>query len=657
VGFGAQRPLAYVSRTATMIKVIVAQPYRGRPWVTRLTFHGTTGTGDIVMDSVQSDTVVVSRFRRVFPGTVTQTGDTVFVNAPTGAAFSTVAPLSGVLFGARAAWVVGRTAAQLKVMSPVAATGQVTVTNVVVGSATIDSLKTPAATYTTTIPSFGGTVTQIGDTVLLDAPTGAAFSMAAPLSGVRFGKRGDVIGPGAGDTLTAGRAAWVLARTATQLTVMSPVGVTGRVTATNVVVGSATVDSLKTPVNYTTTIPSFGGTVTQIGDTMLVAAPTGAAFSTAAPLSGARIRTRAAWVLGRTAAQLQVLWPRDTTGVVTVTNVVVGSATIDSLKTPASYTTTIPSFGGAVTQSADTMFLNAPTGSTFATNSAVRFGATSAIVLTRSTTALKVISPATWTGVVTVTRVVAGSLTIDSAKTPAPYTINRAVFGTVVTLGRLVDVVKVYATAGALFTTTPADSVSNVTIGGQRAWVVLRTADSMYVVSKMPSTGSIAISNVNVGWMKIPSLNSPSAVVISELPTGEPNEPANNTPGAVTINLTGATAANPVVIFGAVDGVALGSGADADDYFAFTLAAARTVTIELQFTGTGDGDATNPDLDLMVCNATCPRQGNYVSVAGAGPGAQPENITLTSLAAGTYNIYVNAFATGGATRPYKLIVY
>jgi hypothetical protein len=81
------------------------------------------------------------------------------------------------------------------------------------------------------------------------------------------------------------------------------------------------------------------------------------------------------------------------------------------------------------------------------------------------------------------------------------------------------------------------------------------------------------------------------------------------------------------------------------------------VTIELQFTGTGDGDATNPDLDLMVCNATCPRQGNYVSVAGAGPGAQPENITLTSLAAGTYNIYVNAFATGGATRPYKLIVY
>jgi hypothetical protein len=172
----------------------------------------------------------------------------------------------------------------------------------------------------------------------------------------------------------------------------------------------------------------------------------------------------------------------------------------------------------------------------------------------------------------------------------------------------------------------------------------------MFVLSKMPSTGTIAISRVNVGGTIIPSLNSAGNVVISETSTGELNEPANDNPGAVVIDLTGKTsAATALVIFGAVD-----DAADIDDFFAFTTTAVKTVTIQLQFTGTGAaGTSANPDIDLLVCNAAC---SSWTSTAGA-TGAQPENITLTGLPAGTYNILVEAWATGGTTRPYRLSVY
>jgi hypothetical protein len=327
----------------------------------------------------------------------------------------------------------------------------------------------------------------------------------------------------------------------------------------------------------------------------------------------------------------------------------VGTVVIDSLQGDT-VVISRPRYYGTVTQTADTMFLNAQAGSTFATTSAVRFGATAGIVLSRSTTAMSVISPALYTGQVTVTNVVVGAATLDSLKSPAAYTINKASFGgTVVTAGRLVDTVKVYGTAVTKFTTTPAGSVSNVTIGGVAAWVILRTADSMYVVAKLPSTGPIAVSNVNVGGTNIPTLNTAGNIVITETPTGEANEPANNTPGAVVVNFLTATAANPFVIYGAI-----ADAGDVDDYFAFTLTAARTVVIQLQFTGTGAaGDATNPDIDLYTCNAAC--SGGY-NFAGA-TGAQPENMTLTNLAAGTYNIVVEGYALGGTTRPYKLIVY
>ena len=427
-----------------------------------------------------------------------------------------------------------------------------------------------------------------------------------------------------------------------------PAGLSASAPAT--VSGTARTDTI------VTTLPS--GAITRdifsVGDTVTFTAASGSKvyFSDTSRVS---FGPRRAYIVARTdSTRIKVIAREPFRGRPWVTAVhyngpaETGTIAIDSLQGDT-VVVSRPRYYGTVTQTADTMTVNAQAGSTFGTTSGVRFGAGSAIVLTRSTTQLKVISPVDWTGQVTVTNVVVGAATVDSLKSPASYTIAKASFGgTVVTAGNLLDTVKVYGTAVTKFTTTPAGSVSNVTIGGVAAWVLLRTADSMYVISRMPSTGPIAISNVNVGGTLIPSLNTAGNVVIAETPTSEANEPANDAPAAITIDFSTATAANPFVVFGAID-----DNTDFDDFFAFTLAATRTVTIQIQFAGTGGGGATNPDIDLLVCNAVCSA---WVSTAGA-TAAQPENITLTNQAAGTYNIYVNGWDTGGTTRPYKLIVY
>jgi len=328
----------------------------------------------------------------------------------------------------------------------------------------------------------------------------------------------------------------------------------------------------------------------------------------------------------------------------------VGTVQLDSLRAD-SIVVAHPRFNGtlAFAPANDTVWVRPPAGARFATNSGIRFGGSAAIVLTRSDSVLKGISPVDYTGLVTVTNLLVGSGTIDSVKTNASYTMAKATFGGSVTAGgQLLDTVKVYGTSLFRLTTTPAASVSNVIIGGATAWVLRRTADSMYVISRMPNTGTITVTNVTVSGNIIPQLNTTQSVTINETPTGEANEPANDAPGAVTIDFSAATSTNPYVIYGAI-----ADAGDVDDLFAFTLAAARTVTIQLQFAGTGGGGATNPDIDLLVCNAACSA---WTSTAGATAN-QPEAITLTNLAAGTYNIYVNGWDTGGATRPYKLIVY
>jgi len=428
-----------------------------------------------------------------------------------------------------------------------------------------------------------------------------------------------------------------------------PAGLTAL--ATPAVTGTARADTLPTA-----TTPL----VFSAGDTVTITTTVGSNLTFNATSSEVHFNADKAYIVSRTTTAIKVLARvKPYAGRPIVTKLTwagpaeVGSIAIDSLQSD-SIVVSRPRYRGTITQLGDTMFVAAQAGSKFSANSAVRFGATTAVMLAQDSVSLKVISPVAWTGLVTVTRVVVGLATVDSLKTPGAYTIAQASFGGTVTptTGNYIDPIKVLGTA-----ITKLDTGAVVTIGGAAAWITQKfpttgsttKLDSVYVVSRMPSSAPVTISRVNVGGTIIPQLATAGNVVVNETPTGELNEPANDAPGAITFSLTGATASNPVVIFGAVD-----DAVDTDDFFAFTLAATRTVRMQLQFAGNGnDGTADNPDLDLLVCNAACSA---WVNTSGA-TGAQPENATLTNQAAGTYNIYVNGYSTGGTTRAYKLIVY
>ncbi len=509
-------------------------------------------------------------------------------------------------------------------------------TPVVSGTASADTI--PGIAGPPAIPAF---VFSAGDTLTITTTAGSNLTTTDSTS-VHFGS----------DTTS------IISRSGTAIKVLAPVKpFRGRPWVTNLTwtgpteVGSIYIDSLQSD-SVLVARSRFRGTVTQVGDTMFVSAQAGSTLSTGSSRSVVMFDTTAAIVFFNDAVSLKVFSPRAYTGGITVTNVHVGAALV-TLPALTSYTMNAPTFGGTITQVGDTMFLTAQPGSMFTTGSSgsgVSFGASAAIVLARDSVSLKVISPVNYTGVVTVTRVLVGTASI-SVKSPASYTMNQSAFGgTVVTAGKLLDTVRVLGTA-----ITKLDTGSVVTIGGAPAWIVTKfaasatTLDSVYVIAKRPSSTPISISRVNVGGTIIPSLATSGNVVITASPSGELNEPANNAPDSVTITFLTATAGNPFILYGAEN-----DASDADDFFSFTLASARTVHISLQWFGTNSsaGTANDPDLDLYLCDVGC----NTAAAQSAGS-TNPEALTVTNLAAGSYNIYVNAYGTGGATRPYRLVIY
>jgi hypothetical protein len=332
-----------------------------------------------------------------------------------------------------------------------------------------------------------------------------------------------------------------------------------------------------------------------------------------------------------------------------------GDIALDSLQSGV-VVVSRPRFYGVVTQTGDTMFLNAPTGAAFRTTaplSGARFGATAAIVLARTATQLKVISPATYTGVVTLTNVTLGAATLDSVKTAVGYTINKASFGGTTNAASysLLDTVKVYGTSVTKFTTTPAASVSNVSMNGVAAFVLIRTADSMYVIAKRTSTGPLAISNVNVGGTIIPTLNTPANVLIGPT-TNDPNEPGNDVRATATL-LAFTGAADTITVYGTLDceddGTACPGNGDVIDNYQIAYAGGAKLRAIVSFMGTGNpgsgyNDANNPDLDVKI------RDGAGLSLtSGATNGAglvMPEIATTAAvLAAGTFYFQLEIWVT------------
>jgi hypothetical protein len=248
-----------VSQSATQIKVMSRGPFAGRPVVRGLTYTGPGQVGTLTIDSLFADSVLVSRAR--FTGTATVSNDPNFgtntlltLTAAPGSAFRTTAPLSTVRLGSASAIVLTRSATTITAITGTAAAGQpVMVTNVDIGTGTVDSLRagTAAAGSAVTIAAsnFPGTATSGGD--LLDTVTiaiagaGNAFcaSAAAPCGTAR-------------STVTInGVAAYLISRTTTAITAVAALPGTGSVTITNVNVNGTLVPSLSTSatLNVTTT--------------------------------------------------------------------------------------------------------------------------------------------------------------------------------------------------------------------------------------------------------------------------------------------------------------------------------------------------------------------------------------------------------------------
>ena len=154
--------------------------------------------------------------------------------------------------------------------------------------------------------------------------------------------------------------------------------------------------------------------------------------------------------------------------------------------------------------------------------------------------------------------------------------------------------------------------------GGNFGIVIDRSATSMRVVVP-PTTAAqpapLIVRGVNVTY--VPGLRvdlQTAAIVTNESPYGDPLAP-----GGATITL-------PDTIY---DGFPVGV---VDRYFTFTLAAPTTFTVVLEW----DSGA---DVDLLFCNAACSAfVGNFDGATGANP-----EVSTVTLAAGTYNIYINNF--------------
>ena len=526
-----------------------------------------------------------------------------------------------------------------------------------------------------------GAVTVLGaaraDTVpgVATFTAGDTVEVRLPVSTLTFDAGGSVVRIG---TATA----YTLFRSDTLLRVLPRGPVAGPVMVTNVIyagalgTGPIVMDSLPTTDIVNASRARFRGTISVAGDTVTVTATGGTFFRIAG--TTADTFTTTVWIgssrgrtIERTATMMRVIAPDAnpsplTAGITVRKYVWDAGNTIDSAVSSTNLTVNRAYFTGGATVSGGILltvtpppgmtFQVASTGADTVLNANVRLGTAQATRISRTTTQMQVSVPGSaltdYAGPFVITNMNYGTYRIDSLTTAASYTLNRPFFaGSVAATGSdQLDTLTVNAPAGIAFVT--AGTVSQVLSGGVRSIALSRTATQMVVVPSAP--GSVSLANIDVGGTVFPSMNLATAVTVGST-TGEANEPANDAPGAVAVTL--GTAGSPLYVIGAVDGDGGGLGTDADDFFAFTLAAPTTVTLQLQFGGTGSGGATaatNPDIDLLVCNAAC--SSFPFGFAGASAG-NPENHVLTNAPAGTYNIYINGWDTAAQTRSYRLVAY
>ena len=265
-----------------------------------------------------------------------------------------------------------------------------------------------------------------GDTLTVTAATGTTFDPASSV--VTLG----------------GVATQLLSRTSTTIKALANRAHNGRVTVTNVTwTGNATtgdilLTSLDTPDSIKISRVRMRGTVTVTASAlgpnteMKITPGPGTTFSTTAgALSTVVLGGVPAVILQRTVDSIKVFATAPYTGGVKVTNINLpqpgGPVRLDSLVSGANSTIAGGYFPGTVTSGTDlldTIFVTAPAGITFATNSAVTINGTTAFMVSRSSTVLKVIAQSPGLGIVGITNVIGPVWTYSTLSTSAPLLVN-----------------------------------------------------------------------------------------------------------------------------------------------------------------------------------------------------------------------------------------
>jgi hypothetical protein len=232
---------------------------------------------------------------------------------------------------------------------------------------------------------------------------------------------------------------------------------------------------------------------------------------------------------------------------------------------------------------------------------------------------------------------VTATVKVTSFPTSFPGTITNGA-------GTLSDPIVVSGGGVAVFKPTTA-----ITINGELAWVVSRSTSTITVMAQRSGTGKVTIEDFTVSGVPIPTIESAADLVVSTT-SGEANEPGNDVNGAVDISaaLIALTPGQSLTLFGVVD-----DGTDIDDFFTFTLPAGGALDVVLEFPGHGGGGSTDPDLDLLVVTGYF---AGFPFGAPGATGAQPEHHAFTAVAGTTYSIVSEAWDTGGAKIPYRLVI-
>lgn len=373
-----------------------------------------------------------------------------------------------------------------------------------------------------------------------------------------------------------------------------------------------------------------------------------------------------AYVLARSADSIKVVAPNSFHGRPWITKLTwhgpaeVGNVAIDSLQGDSIAVAKPRYRGSIVVSSGIVMTISAPpTGLTFRTSTSPAASRTEVFIhgkrasIIQRTASLLVVSDtaladsAGYTGGVIISNVdYSAGIRFDSLWSTGAFTISRVSFpGTISTPATLMDTIKVRA-PGLLNAAT-----SNVTVGGLNAWILYRSADSIYALAKQP--GAISVTNVTTGGVTFPSLAPARAINVPATPTGAPNEPGNNSRATATaVSLTGTTTASPLLVYGVMDAT---NASDYWDYYTFTTTAVDTVTATLSWFGNGTGgasytDTNNPDFDVIICGpapvTSCGYGADLSGNAGSGL-SQPETFTVILVVPGQYYIRTFAYVTAG----------